>query len=222
MIAYKFRSACPPEYVKDIIENNRLFCASKDSLNDPWEGTFGTYILASTSAADAAQRHVQILMKELRVCALSESVDNVLTWAYYASGFSGFAIEVEIPEPQTYHPNRAEGLIRVRRIRYEDGNHLGLLPSDDPEAASYEALAGKLPKWQHEDEVRIIAHTTALSNDHFPLAAPVQRVIVAKPETWRQFHAICEARGIPMAAAIPKTHGLEIVPLDRSGRPVSA
>jgi hypothetical protein len=126
------------------------------------EGAYGMMHLGSPEKVDAAHRQVEEYSIRLRVCSLSRESGDHLLWAYYASGFSGMAIEVEIPEPATYDPRIEEGPVRVKQVECERGPHLGTLPYDDPKSAAYERLAFKQRHWAHEKEVRIIADTEAL------------------------------------------------------------
>jgi hypothetical protein len=98
MLAYKFREPSQIEYALDILFNNRLFCADWTRLNDPMEGIF-SYSHHTTDETDYSELldEIKIEKKRIKICSLSKTFDCHLLWAHYADGFSGMAIEVQLP-----------------------------------------------------------------------------------------------------------------------------
>lgn len=96
MRAFKFRGETNPEFVTDILQNNRLHCASWHDLNDPMEGTYDTLIV-DPSKRSAALQAIREHKGKLRVCSLSDTYKSHAMWAYYASDFKGVAIEIDFP-----------------------------------------------------------------------------------------------------------------------------
>ena len=207
MKAYKFRSHDQLEFAFDILFGNRLYCASRETLNDPVEGAYGAMILDSVDKAKAAEKEVAEVAKALKICSLSQTSNEQLLWAYYASGFTGMAVEVEIPDPTTYSPSIDEGSIRIKAVDYDRRALLGTLPYDDPQSAAYESLVTKGRHWEHEKEVRIIANTPALDKGcYYQLAAPPTALHVGCRMPKASMFAlatVCEKIKIPFAVVSP-------------------
>src|SRR5688500_14515121 len=100
MRAYKFRSAGQLALALDIVYHCRLYCSDWETLNDPLESLFMYSYLSPSdqSATTAAAKAVQAAAKLLKVCSLSQTFDSHLLWAHYAEGFTGLAVEVEVPD----------------------------------------------------------------------------------------------------------------------------
>jgi hypothetical protein len=123
--------------------------------------------------------------KKLRVCSLSETFDCHLLWSHYASGFSGMAIEVELPDDGS----------AVRRINYRGVfASLSIEGKFDPVLAAEEVLSSKYSEWSYEKEIRVLHR-----DYYFELAAPVKRVIAGHRMERALFDAlnlICHQKGI--------------------------
>jgi hypothetical protein len=143
MLAYKFRGADQIPFALDIILNQRLYCSCPSKFNDPLEGFFTSMILESKNPQRTIEASHEVIRERshLRVCSLSMIFDFIPLWAYYASDFSGLAIEVEISEEAP----------EVKKIRYTNYPSLGLLPQDDPKQAACESLCMKREEWSHEN-----------------------------------------------------------------------
>lgn len=207
MRVFKYRSLEQLGLAFDILFANRLYCASAETLNDPMEGSYGTMIKSSACEAEAAQKQVEEFSKRLRICSLSRTCGEHLLWAHYASGFTGLAIEVEIPEPTKYSPLVDEGLVRIKEVDCSIGSHLGTLPYDDPRAAAYERFAAKERHWAYENEVRIIGDVDGLDQGCFYHILQKPRAVYLgfrmPLSTKFSLGAICEKLGIPLAIVSP-------------------
>ncbi len=148
MLAYKFRSANELHYALDIIFNNRLHCSDWRKLNDPMEGQFG-YSYRTTDEHDHSEEVTKIISHKrgFLICSLSRTFNSHLLWAHYASGFSGLAIEVELPEDA--HD------VKVVEYRGVFG-HVLFDSVIDPEQAAEQILSSKYKEWAYEQEVRIL------------------------------------------------------------------
>jgi hypothetical protein len=148
MLAYKFRSIEQLHYVFDIILNNRLYCADWRKLNDPAEGMF-RYSNNSNDKKDCLNKVMEIAEKKrkYRICSLLKTFDSHLLWAHYASGFQGFAIEVDLP----CHDNN------IKQVRYR-GVFADVLIKNyiDPDKTARNILFSKYFKWKYEQEIRIL------------------------------------------------------------------
>ncbi|MDA1275865.1 MAG: hypothetical protein O2960_17760 [Verrucomicrobia bacterium] len=186
MKAYKFKGAHQIPHAFDIIFNNRLYCADWSNLNDPMEGMFVTSRRAD-SGEDYKETVANIIRekKRLRVCSLSETFDCHLLWSHYASGFSGLAIEVELPDNSP----------AVKKVSYR-GVFAGVSLDGrvNPQTAAEEILSSKYSEWQYEREIRVLHHEA-----YFPLAAPVLRVIVGhrmEAALFGSLNFMCHKKGI--------------------------
>ena len=113
MKAYKFRNADQASFIFDILLNNRLFCSDVKMLNDAVEGVAA--YTSHNNAKDSIQQ-IEIAKSQYRICSLSETYDCHLLWAHYANGFSGVAIELELPEDNKM----------IRKLNYDRGVFAGV------------------------------------------------------------------------------------------------
>ena len=187
MRAFKFRSEDQVAYALDIIFNRRLYCSDWSKLNDPVEGHF-SYQYSGSKRTDPAGPVAELIRnkKRLRVCSLSQTFDCHLLWSHYASGFSGMAIEVELPDSPRIKPVRYEGVFAF--LHLDDGT--------DTLAAADQVLTSKYQEWFYEREVRILQR-----EEWFELEQPVVRVIAGhrmNPALFRALQMVCEREGIPL------------------------
>ena len=186
MKAYKFRGADQIPFALDIMFNNRLYCADWTRLNDPVEGTF-VYSYASDSGNDYKKEVDKIIeeKKKLKVCSLSLTFDCHLLWSHYASGFSGLAIEVELPDDNP----------EVKVVDYR--GVFAFVSMEQHRNASETAdrvLSSKYNEWAYEKEVRILKR-----GEWFDLPSPVRRIICGhrmNPSMFEALRIICERKEI--------------------------
>jgi len=185
MLAYKFR---PPEnaaFIFHILINKRLFCASWQSLNDPMEGFFKWRYPRQEPEALKIVKGIKGRKKKYRVCSLCQTFDSHLLWAHYANGFTGAAIEVNLPDD----------ISDIKKVNYGDMYPLFELDeTTDTDRTARDILFSKYEEWRHEQEVRIICN-----NEHFSLREGVSRVIVGhRMHTALQnsLEIICDREGI--------------------------
>ena len=207
MLAYKFRSPNQIAYSFDALFNNRLYCADWETLNDPVESIFGYNHLTSTQTDySKVVTEIEREMKKLRVCSLSKTFDCHLLWAHYASGFSGLAIEVEIPD-------QAE---EIKHIHY--GGVFSLVSMENRGTASDIAesvLTSKYQEWAYEQEVRILS-----DKDWYQLATPVKRIIAGhrmNPALFQALQTVCAWQKVPFSVVGIGDEGIDadsVLPLD--------
>ena len=134
MKLYKFRqltSYKDLERIIEILETKKFHCAKFSEMNDPMEGV---YIATVPSKIDEILNE----KSKKRICSFSskEGFKNFAMWGYYANGFKGIAIEIEVDESI------------VKKVKYED---------EVPETRDVEEiLTTKLKYWKHEAEYRFI------------------------------------------------------------------
>ncbi|HKH43902.1 MAG TPA: DUF2971 domain-containing protein [Thermoanaerobaculia bacterium] len=204
MKAYKFRTVENLEFVIDILINKRLFCCEARSLNDIREGDIrvGNDEGNALAVVEFGQA-VTDALRSYRVCSLSKIFDNHLLWAYYAGGFTGLAIEVDLP------PSEAT------EVRYDDeflylSDFIG--PSDI-NATVRTVLSRKSTIWNHEQEVRVITTDT-----FYNLPEPISRIIVGarmSPAMITALDLICSQYGIKVDRTVIADWGIYTMGLQR-------
>jgi hypothetical protein len=141
---YKFRPLrddCHLAWTEDILRKGRFWCSRFWELNDPMEGVY--HFLPGTISKD----DIQELFKEKSsrvICSFSgrDAFSNPVLWGYYANGFKGIAIEVQVT-PDAVH-----------KVRYEES----LAWHEDAGDPVTQILTTKLACWKHEDEYRFIGN----------------------------------------------------------------
>ncbi len=140
MKIYKFRALNKKNYakVKDII-NKGFYCSKFSELNDPMEGVF------EFAETEKSANSLFDEKQEYKICCFSgiNGLKNPLLWGYYANGFRGIAIEVEI------YP---ENLKKIHQVSYKSK-----CICIDETLTTVDILTRKSIIWKHEDEFRFIA-----------------------------------------------------------------
>lgn len=148
---YKFRPLADSkdeERAKNILETGCFWCAKFIDLNDPMEGVFS---VSPKHNIDAAIDRIYTEKNKYKICSFSgfKGFGNPSMWGYYANGFKGIAIEVEIENESL------EEVIYIREIsELEDQMIVKKL------------LLRKLDSWKHEQEYRFM---TQSNNNYHPI-----------------------------------------------------
>ena len=140
MKLYKFRPLANEDdfnRAKKILEEGCFWCSQFSELNDPMEGVF--YATYKAKIQDIYNAKVKY-----KICSFSTKTafENPAMWGYYANGFMGIAIEIEI--------NKND----VKKIKYSKDIPSIDGPPDDNKIR--EILTVKLPRWKHEKEYRFL------------------------------------------------------------------
>lgn len=143
MKLYKFRSLGTEtdlERLKTIIETGHFWCSRFFDLNDPMEGVF--------SALGLPEKLIDKIFdgkKRYKICSFSgkNGLKNPTLWGYYANGFKGVAIEVEVKVNE-----------RIKPVRYISSIHSEDYRTNTRDVK--EILTRKLKSWEHEDEFRFL------------------------------------------------------------------
>ncbi len=142
MKLYKFRSLGSPEDVRRarrMLETGEFWCSGFSELNDPMEGSFTTEL----------PHNVVDLMygskSKFKICSFSgrKALENPIMWGYYANGFSGLVIEIEVKKGD------------VSKIQYTQ-SILSINDRGDLDTKTKKVLTSKLISWEHEDEYRFL------------------------------------------------------------------
>lgn len=135
MKLYKFRSLATDNkqksWVPQIIKTNQFWCSSFHEMNDPMEGVY---------FSDGSNQIDEVLSQKNRrkICSFSgvSAFRKPCMWGYYANGFKGIAIEIEV-DPQ-----------EIEKVNYVKETPLT--------SEVNEILTTKLNSWRHENEYRFI------------------------------------------------------------------
>lgn len=164
MKLYKFRSLDNLEFVLDILLNERLYCSTYESLDDPLEGLFYTIINPLGTSMKLLQYKciddLPTYNSDLRICSLSSSFRDIRMWSHYASGHTGVAIEIDFENH----------LSDATEVNYKLGlqkHGTTLLAGSTPT----EVLSYKTKHWDYEDEYRIIR-----KDDYYPITGRISAV----------------------------------------------
>ena len=147
MKLYKFRSLAgntncknksKSDYCKviDIIKTGKFWCSNFWELNDPMEGLF--------YANPNSIKEISKEKEEYKICSFSgiNGFKNPLLWGYYANGFKGVVIEIEIEDDYK----------KIYRVEYFSKISSMLNSGNNVE----KILTRKLDTWKHEDEFRFV------------------------------------------------------------------
>jgi hypothetical protein len=141
MKIYKFRSLVDKTdfcRLKEILETRKFHCSKFPDLNDPMEGVY-----VSNYPKEIIDLIFEIKMG-YKICSFSheKAFSNPLLWGYYANGFRGVAVEVDV------------GTEEVREIKYEP--ELPRIEGLVNEENAKRILTTKLCPWSHEYEYRFL------------------------------------------------------------------
>lgn len=209
MIAYKFRAPSQIEFSLDILFNNRLYCADWGTLNDPMEGVF-TYSHHATDEKDYSTFLGEIASEKqkLKVCSLSKTFDCHLLWAHYAAGFTGMAIEVELPDST---PDIVD-------VQYRGVFANVAIANETAAAATARSVLGsKYSEWEYEREVRVLQPST-----WYKLPKPVRRLIVGhrmNPSLFEALRIVCEKKEIVINRTGIGDEGIDADHVPKLGEP---
>ncbi|MDD4894188.1 MAG: hypothetical protein PHW54_02615 [Candidatus Omnitrophica bacterium] len=153
MKLYKFRSLTGTERdidsnrdsdfkrAKMILENGEFWCSKFSELNDPMEGVFyGSKDLIDT-----------IYTKKLqyKICSFSakRALEKPYMWGYYANGFKGMAIEIEVDSGDVEEINYSNKIPSVDHLR-------SVCKTDDE--VIVKIITIKSSPWKREAEYRFL------------------------------------------------------------------
>lgn len=159
MKLYKFRmlgdelSFCR---AKEILRTSQFWCSRFWELNDPMEGVY-----SFTAAGEAPIEEVFSSKARRVICSFSgrKAFSNPVMWGYYANGFKGMAIEVEVS---------ADEVQKINRMTYaKNVADWSKTVGADPVT---KILTTKLSRWKHEDEYRFLCDSVE------PVAKPIGKI----------------------------------------------
>ena len=147
---YKFRELGTDddfERLKSIIETGCFWCSNFWDLNDPMEGVYRNPKIIGDEIGKIFENKAGY-----KICSFSgkNGLKNPLVWGYYANGFKGVAIEIEVKK------NDSE----IKEIKYLSKKEFKSATND-----VIEILTKKLDNWKHENEFRFLKETQ-YNNEH--------------------------------------------------------
>lgn len=173
MLFYKLRPLSNLNYILDILVNERLYCATYDQLNDPFEGQFFAITHPKNAKEGIIPREVEASINdfwnpntpELRICSLTgaSGLKDVRMWSFYAGNHNGVAIEIDTDELDGYPLD----------VTYRNN-----IPRLDPELLNNGSknpaylYASKTRDWEYENESRVI-----LREPYFSVKGAIKRVL---------------------------------------------
>lgn len=128
--------------VRDVLETRKFWCPKFSELNDPMEGVFRT-------TNKKLVEKIYNAKNKFRICSFSDSKAfvNPIMWGYYANGFKGLAIEIEL--------NIGSGS-DIFRVNYSNDISKVTSRSKTYTRDIIEILTTKLKPWEHEGEYRFL------------------------------------------------------------------
>jgi hypothetical protein len=208
MNAFKFRSAEQIPFALDIILKKRLYCSDWRILNDPLEGQFSYSYrsiapfsgkkLKDTDYFDDLADEISDEKQKKKVCSLSLTAESKLLWAHYASGFTGLAIEVELPDVSP----------SICKVEYVGLREVDMHQYRGASAEVGTILSTKFEEWSYEEEIRIIQN-----EPWFTLNSKIQRVICGQRMNNAMYEAlriVCNSKGIPISQIYMDHDGIDI------------
>lgn len=180
---YKFRSLGDDESLNrahDILTTGKFWCTRLWEMNDPMEGVF---TLESSSRAREIIDELFFKKDKRVICCFSQqpALESPTMWGYYANGFKGYAVEIQVDEDQVVEDQVVEDQVDEDQVD-EDQVVEEALPDKGLFFVSYEEnvtlwkdhvfgasseerlrriLTTKLTAWEGECEVRYIATSRA-------------------------------------------------------------
>ncbi len=155
MKLYKFRSLADENdlgYAKEILEKGIFHCSAFSELNDPVEGGF-TIFPNDNKLDDGVINAIYEDKNKYRICSFSgnEAFENPIMWGYYANGFRGIAIEIEINESEVHKITYVDKIPHVK-------------DEQDITRETERILTTKLKYWEHEFEYRFLTRSEESKN----------------------------------------------------------
>ncbi len=216
-LLYKFKSLenkTNYEYVKDIIENFRLYAPNRSQVNDPFEGLSLNILIGVAGVGycwDSGVLHPIVidLFDKFRYISFSSEARNPLLWAYYASNYSGVCFEFSTLH--TFH--------NVCKVEYND------IPSrpthevdlDNGSELIKKALLVKSNCWKYEKEWRLF---TSVNSPYMNFESEDIKSIIIGPNFDRENYSpilkLAEKKGFLLRKAQPicPTRQIEFLPVD--------
>lgn len=181
--AYKYRSGNglfnkdgKSIFERDVITivNNQIYLPTKQNLNDPTEGIYSDYALREfLNAHKIYSKNIKYQyetflekLENVGVYSLSQTFNDELLWAYYASAHTGFAIEYDLDKlEQSLNYNHYIKQFFKFEVKYLTNLpqiDLSIFFQKDIIKILQRCIGTKSVSWSHEKELRLIFEKTGL------------------------------------------------------------
>ncbi|MBP3709667.1 MAG: DUF2971 domain-containing protein [Treponema sp.] len=147
---YKYYSfdCCPDKMFAPII-NKTLRYRTPMSFNDPYD----CYIAANLNQSITSVRETE--MKEVLVCSLTETDNDILMWSHYASSHKGFVVEYDMKKLNEINERQIE---IFSHVEYSDSIVYRSFSAQDSDKDIVQAIYHKSLCWEYEKEVRSVVY----------------------------------------------------------------
>ncbi|MBQ0937261.1 DUF2971 domain-containing protein [Ideonella paludis] len=187
-IAFKYRSGGGASFERDLrgLRESQIYAASRETLNDPFEGRFDRSPLdaqfralrtisaglmgrvgESFEGVSAATEELLGFVDKSGVFSLSYNPLNELIWAHYGGSHQGYCIGYDLDRLVSFEP------MHLHRIEVTYGNaspafEMGeFVTGTSPVMVLNKLLGSKSLPWRYEEEVRIVATPAGLHEHDF-------------------------------------------------------
>ncbi|QHX42182.1 DUF2971 domain-containing protein [Treponema vincentii] len=166
---YKYYSYdCDEEKMFAPFLKNTLRYRHPSSLNDPYD----CYICKKNGGFYESIRKIE--MRNVFVCSLTTSCDDILMWSHYATNHQGFVLEYDLEKLRTINECQLEDFSYVE---YSDDviekTTRDFLSDTSSERKSLKAIFHKSKCWEYEKEIRSVLYGSLYSkNDYHDITLP--------------------------------------------------
>ncbi len=153
-----------------ILINKTIWCPKAKSFNDPFEFYF--YLNDNSIDKNSIQKTIDST-KEMAVICFSEINDDLLMWAHYAQGHTGFCIEFERNEN-----NNLGEWDKCVPVNYNKDKQVPIFSLDQITSSNIftKIATSKSLAWEYEKEWRLIINHN-YANKLISLPAPITAII---------------------------------------------
>jgi Protein of unknown function (DUF2971) len=176
-LAFKYRTGASKTLDRDLasLQSSHFYSASRETLNDPFEGRFGRsefnkqfeFIDAilksqpsrSPSSTDSFLGAVDdflALVSQCGIFSLSYNPLNELIWAHYGGSHHGFCIGYDLEKLIEFEPPVHYCIDVIYENSAPSLNAKDLIGDSCPKRALQRLLGTKSTAWAYEEEVRVI------------------------------------------------------------------
>lgn len=161
MVLYKYVS----EARIDILQTRLIRFTQPNALNDPFEARFN--FDQKERYPDLSNRLYKEVYNRVGILSLSEIHDNLLMWAHYTEGHTGFVLMLDgshdFFKGDYSSPSIAKGFAKPERVEYSVER-----PQVSIEYPPTDILLFKSSDWKYEKEWRYLKHLKDADKRHEP------------------------------------------------------
>lgn len=190
MKVFKYRAADETTFERDLcsLKEDYFWASTREQLNDPFEGMFGTdrltnqiklidESLASKSESlvglfdgvKAVIEDVLAFVDKSGIFSLSKNPTEELLWAHYGNSHQGFCIEYDLDKLMSLEPEQYSHLDVLYKKAPPHIELIDLVPRTTEKKILQKMLGTKSLAWNYEREVRVI--TTVLGKQQYDFRA---------------------------------------------------